>query len=196
MGSCKFLLIDFNPEMERMGESFNQNQMELAWVAGFVDGEGCLTVSKNRTAHSVIFDLAQVNERPLLRVQAVLGGEVVRRKDVRGFHYQWRLYGAKAIAAIRLILPYLSNKQRQAELLIEFQETIGSVGKGVSIETLAKREAIWAELKVLNKRRKLLAVSAERLSEGTPATQPDDAIVRSHGNNNHEKETEMVSSNH
>ncbi len=50
--------------------------MELAWAAGFFDGEGCVTLSRSRAGdpQRLQMSVAQVDERPLRRFGEAIGG--------------------------------------------------------------------------------------------------------------------------
>lgn len=99
------------------------------------------------------------------------------------------------MTALKLVLPYLINKRRQAELALEFQATKRKGWEKVPAEVHARREEIHKELRALNARRNRL--DAERLSEEAPRRgrpRTDDAIVRTHGKQNHEKPAETTGS--
>lgn len=150
--------------MGKMGEL----ELKLAWAAGFLDGEGyvglsnCTHLGRPNVYHSVVLDAAQVKKAPLDRIVEILGGRVRVSSTKYGQHYSWRLYGPKAVEALKKVLPYLVNKDQQARLCIDFQET-----RDISIVPV---------MKSLNARR---SPDAERLSEETPTVVLGDAIVRS-----------------
>lgn len=188
------------------------NQMEtellLAWAAGFIDGEGCISVTestkagdRNRQFQSVI-TASQVNRLPLDKLQELLGGSVrpVRQPDYHGLCYVWRIYGDNVLCAARLLVPFAIAKKRQLELVIEFQTTKGNRWEQVPLEVHARRAAIHAELRELNSKR-IKRLDAERLSEETPKRRvgrprKGDAIVRTHENSNREKSPETSGSVH
>lgn len=178
------------------------NQLELAWAAGFIDGEGYIGTSdctrktdkSGVRRFSAVVDVSQVKPEPIYKLQQLLGGNVRAFNTAYGVHHTWRLYGDNTIAALRLVIPYLVNKRRQAELVIEFQSTKRKwIGERIPQELHIRREAIHHELRMLNAKRNRL--DAERLSEEAPsAPSVDDAIVRSRGNKNHVKSAEMTDS--
>lgn len=50
--------------------------IELAWAAGFIDGEGCFSIKRRKTKPTPSFRIVQVDPRPLQRLQAVIGGSL------------------------------------------------------------------------------------------------------------------------
>lgn len=175
---------------------------KLIWAAGFIDGEGYVGITRalygKKYKHYFYREdvaIGHVSRVPLDVVAEVFGGNVRKAKDNYGHHYQWRLYGEKAVEALRLMIPYFVNKGKQAELVISFYETRmkakrDAAGKYRDLpeEVHILREHLHAAVKALNARRS----RRERLSEEAPA-QSGDAIVRSHGNSNHESDAEMTS---
>lgn len=174
-----------------------KREIRLAWAAGFVDGEGCITTNltdggaRGKSSH-LILDVAQVIRTPLDELVDLFGGRVRVGKTKTGIAHMWRLYGAKASAALEQLEPYLIQKHRQAVLGIEFQTHVRKVGgPKVSDESWARRDAIRAEL-ATHHSKSGRRPHAERLSEKAPSTKKGDAIVQSHGNQNHESEQEIV----
>lgn len=174
-----------------------KREIRLAWAAGFVDGEGCITTNltdggaRGKSSH-LILDVAQVIRTPLDELVDLFGGRVRVGKTKKGICHFWRLYGAKAATALEQIEPYLIGKHRQAVLGIEFQTLVRKVGgPNVSDEAWARRLAIRTELKALHSKSGRRP-HAERLSEKAPSFEKGDAIVQSHGNDNHESEQEIA----
>jgi hypothetical protein len=106
--------------------------VELAWAAGFLDGEGNFRVqSTSRTrgslsnARLVLWASAcQTVEEPLLRLQRLFGGSVVARTPtltqlgVKPL-WEWRVSGLERVqAAIVAMWPYFSVKRQQASASI------------------------------------------------------------------------------
>lgn len=185
-----------------MSTRANQNETDKAWAAGFLDGEGYIgtvectkghtkkgKVPKNRSFSSVVH-AAQTKREVLEHLQSILGGTLGTSRCKTGIVYQWRAYGDNTILALRMILPYLVGKSRQAELVIEFQSTkvrdLRTPGwKRLTPEAHARRLAIHTELQSLNARRPFL--DAERLNEEAPLKPlvkgwKGDAIVRTSAN--------------
>ena len=174
--------------MGRMGELMTQHD-KLIWAAGFIDGEGCISLIGDRGTYTAVINVGQTKELPLLVLQEVFGGSVGPVRDRFNQHYQWRVYGIAAANAAKLLLPYLILKAEQARILIAYQVTKGVQGQAISFEISAIRQDLFERMKALNKRRTL---DAERLSEEAPQEIEDGAIVRSHTNGKYESATEMI----
>jgi len=156
------------------------SELQRAWAAGFIDGEGCLTVVActakgcSREQYQGILDVCQAKPAPLDALVGLFGGGV-RPAGPEGLHYRWRLHGHQAARVVEAVLPYLVAKRRQAELFLEFCTLKGTRGKLRSVETMARQAEILTLFRVLNARR---SRHAERLSESAPEIEPDLRMVR------------------
>lgn len=133
-------------------------ELDLAWAAGFLDGDGC--VSLNTRYGSPLISATQCNVVPLTALVGLFGGNITRHDDNRKATFQpsfrWRLHAAQTVAACRELLPYLRSKRRQAEIVIEWAETrVPQPEK--SHNPLAKwrrdaRNVLLSEIRGLNKK--------------------------------------------
>jgi hypothetical protein len=103
------------------------NETDLAWAAGFIDGEGTIYISpENLPKHPMGLRLlaSQTVEAPLHKLQSMFGGNVYLRHDTRKEAYRplwtWQLGGALAKQALKAMLPYLTVKHRQAAIALNF----------------------------------------------------------------------------
>lgn len=179
--------------------------LKIAWAAGFTDGEGyigltrCFDKKRGYYTYRVQFEVAQVHEAPIRLMQELFQGvgRVRHYTNNNQGYWTWRVFGQDAIDVMLILLPYLVVKQEQARLVVEFGFTGRNHGgsgkwKPVPVEVREKRAALWAAVCELNGGR---AVQAERLNKETPTGKAEgDAIVRSHGNDNHENVAEMSTS--
>ena len=88
---------------------------ELAYLAGYFDGEGCVTVASGlRMLVSATYPTG------CQRLQEAFGGRVVRRKSDPGDKviYQWTCFGERAEVALKALRPYLREKWSQATYAI------------------------------------------------------------------------------
>jgi len=101
------------------------SDVDLAWVAGFFDGEGCITVIQHRRSPPV-FELAiltgNTNYASIERCKRIMGGRISyqNRKDGHRPTWWWRSSGQDAKRILRLMLPHLTVKREQAEAALEF----------------------------------------------------------------------------
>ena len=102
----------------------------LAYLAGFVDGEGCIGirigVRKNghRWAGGYV---SLVNTDPTVPVlmQRLFGGSLRGREPAMLRHklrWEWEMGGAGACRVVEFLYPYLQQKRLQAENLLDFEE--------------------------------------------------------------------------
>lgn len=181
------------------------NTLQIAWAAGFTDGEGyigltrCFDKIRGYYGYRVQFEVAQVHAAPIDLMQSMFPGvgKVRHYNNSHRGYWTWRVFGQDAIEVIKVLHPYLVVKREQARLVMEYEFTDRRIyGDGRfrknPPEVTEKRAALFAAICELNGGR---AVQAERLSEKAPLIKTeDDAIVRSHGNENHENVAEMATS--
>tara|TARA_Y100000310_G_scaffold327370_1_gene393612 strand:+ start:903 stop:1250 length:348 start_codon:yes stop_codon:yes gene_type:complete len=88
----------------------------LAYVAGYLDGEGCFVYINSPT-----IQVASVFPYTLKLFAESFGGKVKKRRPndgIRKVYYDWRTFGDTSIDIINLTLPYLHEKKQQAELML------------------------------------------------------------------------------
>lgn len=105
--------------------------IELAWAAGFIDGEGCFSIRSTKVHPSPLLRLSvsQSDRRPLDRLEALVGP---RRGKVNGPYqhptdplrkkptYQWSLTGKLAVEFYGRLKPYMSEpKIELAEIALD-----------------------------------------------------------------------------
>ena len=83
---------------------------DLAWAAGFLEGEGHFGVNDRNTHASTVVRATQKNLEPLHRLQRILGGTVNPcRSDGFG---EWRTYGVRARGIMFTLFSFLSARKR------------------------------------------------------------------------------------
>jgi hypothetical protein len=95
-------------------------QLELAWAAGFFDGEGCTTldVLRDRRFQYVRLSIKQVVAANLERFRAAVGGlgnvSPPRQESPKGRPIcKYTLAGTGARAVLNLLWPYLGEAKRE-----------------------------------------------------------------------------------
>jgi hypothetical protein len=133
------------------------NEVEKAYIAGIVDGEGSIGLwrhHKNET-HSPRVTVANNNLALLQWIQSKVGGVIVSKKKRQAHHgdsYAWSICQNRAIAFLNEIKGYLIIKKQQAELITgEYKAVTHRAGK-YTPEMLMKKEALVAKIRELNKR--------------------------------------------
>ncbi len=111
-------------------------KQDLAWVAGFFDGEGSIVIQRHKKYRNhkryIIFELVvQVNNtfpEVIYLLQRWFGGSVHKRKIQQQFphwkpQYQWKVGSLQAHQFIKAIYPYAKVKKGQIELALKFRKT-------------------------------------------------------------------------
>ena len=154
------------------------DEKDTAYIAGFVDGEGCFSIDKSTRKDpryktpTYIFSLrvSQTQVEVLEWIQSLLGGGIYERKSrdraarkrcpnaKTSWHLQ--LYGKTAENAVRRLAPYLRVKQPHVKVALEFFEKRGNVfglhnarGQQIALppEMQAERERLYLEMRKLNR---------------------------------------------
>ncbi len=135
--------------------------MEIAYLAGLFDGEGCILINKlkmrkgeTHCQYSLDMRIHQKRKETINMVQQCFGGNVFQNK--KGLNstspgtlmYTWQCRGVKAGNVLRLILPFLIEKKEQVETGIEFLETFPKYSRKGEI-TAGFQELYYQKLKLL-----------------------------------------------
>jgi hypothetical protein len=105
-------------------------QADLAYAAGFFDGEGCISMGEYNEHCRVQLVITNTNDEVLQWFQAIWGGRLYRATPDRTKHLEnvlprgdcWalRFHGSEAYALLREIGPYLRIKHEQADNALAF----------------------------------------------------------------------------
>jgi len=145
---------------------------ELAYWAGFVDGEGSIKIIKRRpgrgaTNPSYIPYLAIINTNKAIieELKRVFEtGTIWHKKPSKPNHrdaYGWYVSAKKCVEILKKLLPYLKIKKPQAETLIEYYQKCGGYkwhhekerfGATTPEHILKMKEEFYQKMKELNKR--------------------------------------------
>ena len=139
------------------------NAHDLAWCAGFFDGEGFVTIQnrnslvngKRYTGHYLRIGINHVAIEPLQEMQRILGGTIRKQSDHtvvgnRKQRHSWQMGCQAAKDALIKMMPYFRNKQNVAELGIELQNTMGNHGHRTTPEVLLLRAMLKQKISELN----------------------------------------------
>lgn len=123
---------------------------ELAWAAGFIDGEGCFSTD------STTLNLRAYNtyKPAILRLQEMFGGNVNTRSRPKESYKQmwiWSVGTLQAKPVIEAILPFLTVKVHQAETALELIDALRrSAGPKRDPAIVEKREILREKIRNLN----------------------------------------------
>ena len=144
---------------------------ELAYLAGIIDGEGCVTITahqnKYESSKSVSpsfvahVSVANTDVRLMDWLTSRLGGWVglkrrnypcSRQKPV----YTWQLTSDRARAMLRIVRPYLVLKGAQADIVMATDRYLmpkkSCFKRRIPSELLQKRAIVVAQIRKLNRR--------------------------------------------
>lgn len=104
---------------------------ELIWLAGIIEGEGCIHIEKlkgYRKTGSIQLKVTMTDRDIVERVANLFGSDVSSRKGAKAHYkqeYTTRVWGEKAVSLIADIFEYLGirRKQKAIEALNVFSKT-------------------------------------------------------------------------
>lgn len=135
-----------------------EDDLELAYFAGFFDGEGSVSILEHTKSEQsgrpgykymrLLVQVSNTNLEVLEYFRLRFGGNIYNHKTNgnRKQCYSWQLHSRMAANALMLMQPYLVVKAEQAGLGLAFQETMGQVTLGADILDIRRvfREAVSA----------------------------------------------------
>ena len=104
--------------------------LQLAWAAGIIDGEGCISLRYDRTGYQLRIVVVNTSRVMVERLHAIFP-----KGRVRLYHAgnkKWRprvefvLSASAAAEALKSLLPFLVNKKPEAELALYSRSLIGA----------------------------------------------------------------------
>lgn len=126
--------------------------IDLAWAAGFIDGEGCFT----STNTGVFVRVAHSHKPSLEFLLELFGGTLHEHNHGRPAHYKriwrWVVCGEEAKSTCEKLLPYLKEKLPQANLILEILNTRTGRGIRPSQELKEYRVKLKQELSELKRK--------------------------------------------
>ncbi len=134
-----------------------------AWLAGFVDGEGCfsivrVTLASGRLSYKASIAISNTFRPVLVEIASTLGyGAVNQAEKQTSLHKatnQYQITGPQALILCQYIRPFLRVKAAQADVFLRypFNSRKGSVKGAISDEDYVLRSQLFVELKALNAR--------------------------------------------
>jgi len=138
------------------------SETELAYLAGFIDGEGSITIFHfqdkrvvGKPGSILRLSIYNTNADVMGWIALRFGGRVgkVKRRRVHGKQgYVWYQSGRRAAVILQACLPYFRVKKQQAELFIDCAGTLKNWGKRkVSAEIYEFRKNAAQKVQALNR---------------------------------------------
>lgn len=142
-----------------------KSKIDLAYIAGIVDGEGCISVRKRKvgkkyryTQHNITLIVVNTDKKMIDFLQRIFPAYVMTYQDKKPNcrrMWRWCIESRKAEKILKDILPYLITKKGQAKVAIELSETKKYCGAKSKIkikefiETVALREKLSEKIRYL-----------------------------------------------
>jgi len=134
--------------------------IDLAYMAGMFDGEGCICIGKAKVKNNrkgirfaLYLSLGMANKYIPELFYLTFGGRILKIpphstdlvKNAFKTQWTWRIDAQKAILCLKVLLPYLRLKRNEAELAIKFQgrKSVHGGVKGIQGHPL-KTDEEWA----------------------------------------------------
>jgi hypothetical protein len=137
--------------------ALSQRPTELAYIAGLIDGEGCLLIYRKADTRGnlhirCILRISNTSARVIEWLQERLGGVAASRNEQRPGHLRvmhWPCEGPRLTQLLEAVRPYLVIKPELADILMEMQRTLNYSNTGLRLPEVVKqeREAIFARYK-------------------------------------------------
>lgn len=95
---------------------------DLAYIAGVIDSDGCISIGRNAKRYKPIVQITQVQPEAINFVNKIFGGSYkiekrLSHKDI----YKWRIQSRKNLGIfLEAIIPFLKIKREQAKIVIEY----------------------------------------------------------------------------
>ncbi len=138
------------------------NAHDLAWCAGFFDGEGFVTIQERKSivkdkiyrGYYLRIGVNHVAVEPLEELQRLLGGTIRKQLGIpvgnRHLRHSWQMSCQQAREALIKMMPYFRNKQEVATLGIELQNTMGNRGERTTEALQLLRAMLKQKISTLN----------------------------------------------
>ena len=131
--------------------------LALAYLAGIVDGEGCIRIGlQNKEGQAYNYrpsvSVGMVEDVVINLLKETFGGYIYVEPSVQGKRpiHRWHLVKAPQVEACLLqIRPYLLIKQQQADLVLSLVQNYPKARKMSDLE-LQRRKELYLEVKKLN----------------------------------------------
>ncbi len=127
---------------------------EVAYTAGFFDGEGCVNIARylqrGRPYHTLAIIFTNTDFRVLQWLQERWGGHISKPTEPRNPRHRptchLRFSAGPARPLLLAMLPYLIIKKSQVEIALEFINTRSKGGRQGDPAATAKRAALAARM--------------------------------------------------
>ncbi len=132
-------------------------EVEKAYLAGIVDGEGTVTLTRHRKEETPGPRVAVANNnlRLLEWIKSRVGGVIVSKKKRKPHHsdsYAWYAQQDRALRFLDEIKKYLIIKKPHADLILQKYKSVTHRAGKYTPEMLSKKMRLVAQIRKLNQR--------------------------------------------
>jgi len=133
--------------------------LDWAYLAGLVDGEGCITINHNKSEryYSGLLTIGMVDEDIVRWCHKFTGFGCIYKHTGKGNcqdSFIWTVRTRQAAVVLEKLLPYLRVKKLQALIVLELQKHIYQNRPGyrrpLSSEELAYRHSLYLKIRSLH----------------------------------------------
>lgn len=139
----------------------NLLETDKAYLAGLIDGEGCITITKAKRPHStplpiyILLIVISQKDKQLLdfwKAKTQLGSVFAVKKSRNDGIYQWQIKSRQAETLLRAVYDFLILKKNQADLVFKFMKATHKRGynKRSSSENVRFKEECYQSIKKLH----------------------------------------------
>ena len=136
-------------------------ETDKAYLAGLIDGEGCITVVRRqppaahiRYTYQLQLTIVSSTVKLLRWIENRFGGKIDRIDNRHNHIWRWKCSVDEAATILRLCLPYLVLKRRQAIIALYFYEYCRMRSRwDAQSPLLALRERVYWCLRKLHTRK-------------------------------------------
>jgi hypothetical protein len=106
---------------------------DWAWLAGMIDGEGCvqITTGRERTSHFLHVSVEGIDQKVIEHIGTMTNLGSICNYQGKGWNrkrmWRWSVASTQAEKVLTEALPYLIGKRDQAEIALQFQSRKGSL---------------------------------------------------------------------
>jgi hypothetical protein len=125
-----------------------ESQIKLSYLAGIIDGEGCITIRRiiNKTQsenYLLSVQIGMYDKEPIELIVSILGGSISKS----GKLWKYYSYGDEALNILRELYPYLLVKKEEALIGIAFQTSlINRKGHTLSEDEIAYKRVCYEDM--------------------------------------------------
>ena len=145
------------------------NKTDLAYLAGFFDGEGSIFIDKN---FGMACAMTSTTKWALESLRFSFGGNITKNKKIynpsQHTTFQWKINSTIAKTFLQAISPYLKLKKPEAEVAIKFQIRKDKIRRINQTRLLSRNERVLREADriLLQKMKEQVKGSTETLEVG------------------------------